>query len=64
MNRKSEKRNLKNTAKLNNKLNSAANLVLRKEIFSLARIRDVLGIMLIFSGIGIVLLIILLRRHW
>jgi type IV secretory pathway component VirB8 len=64
MNRKSEKRNLKNTVKLNNKLNSAANLVLRKEIFRLARIRDVLGIILVFSGIAITALIILLYRHW
>jgi type IV secretory pathway component VirB8 len=63
MNKKTEKRHLKNTVKFTEKLNSAANLELRKEIFRLARIRDILGLILIFSVIAIIVLSILLFRH-
>jgi Tfp pilus assembly protein PilO len=64
MNRKSEKRHLKNTEKFKQKLNSAANLALRKEIFRLARIRDILGLILIFSVVAIIALSVLLFRLW
>ncbi|MDR2097679.1 MAG: hypothetical protein LBP37_04085 [Spirochaetaceae bacterium] len=46
------------------KINGAAALSLRREIFRLARIRDILGIALIISVIVIAVLAILLFRHW
>jgi hypothetical protein len=64
MNRKTEKRRLKSAVKFSERLNSAANLTLRKEIFRLARNRDILGISLIISALAIITLSILLYRHW
>jgi type IV secretory pathway component VirB8 len=64
MNRKTERRRLKNAVKFSEKLNSAANLTLRKEIFRLARVRDILGLIFIFSLITITALSILLFLHW
>jgi hypothetical protein len=46
------------------KINSMATLTLRREIFRLARIRDILGITIIVSVVVITILSILLFRHW
>jgi hypothetical protein len=48
---------------MNKKANSDATLTLRREIFRLARIRDILGLILIFFGIAIIALSVLLFRH-
>jgi hypothetical protein len=50
--------------KYDEKINGMATLALRREIFRLARMRDVLGIALIISVIAITVLSILLFRHW
>jgi hypothetical protein len=49
---------------MNKKANSDATLTLRREIFRLARIRDILGIAFIVSVLAIIVLLILLYRHW
>jgi hypothetical protein len=46
------------------KINGMATLSLRREIFRLARVRDILGIILVFSSVAIIVLSILLFRHW
>jgi hypothetical protein len=48
---------------MNKMANSEATLTLRREIFRLARIRDILGLILIFSGIAIIALSVLLFHH-
>jgi hypothetical protein len=50
--------------KYTEKINGSATLALRREIFCLARVRDILGLNLIFSVIAIMALSILLFRHW
>jgi hypothetical protein len=49
---------------MNKKANSGAALMLRREIFRLARCRDILGTALIFSASAIIILSILLYLHW
>jgi hypothetical protein len=49
---------------MNKKANSDATLTLRREIFRLARIRDILGIAFIVSVFVIIALLVLLFRHW
>jgi hypothetical protein len=46
------------------KINSAANNTLRREIFRLARNRDILGIAFIVSALAVIALSIILYRHW
>jgi hypothetical protein len=50
--------------KYGEKINSMATITLRREIFRLARIRDILGIALFVSVVVITVLSILLFRHW
>ena len=59
-----EKQNLRFMRKFQDKLNSKANTALRREIFRLARNRDILGIALIVSALVIITLSILLYQHW
>jgi hypothetical protein len=59
-----EKQNLRFMRKFQDKLNSKANLSLRREIFRLARNRDILGIALVVSALAIITLSILLYRNW
>ena len=59
-----EKQNLRFMRKFQDKLNSKANTALRREIFRLARNRDILGIALIVSALDIITLSILLYQHW
>jgi hypothetical protein len=49
---------------MNKKANSDVTLTLRREIFRLARIRDILGIAFIVSVLVIIVLAILLIRNW
>jgi hypothetical protein len=49
--------------KYTEKINGAANLALRREIFRLARNRDILGIALIIVALVIIVLSIFLYRH-
>jgi cell division protein FtsL len=49
---------------INKKANSEATLTLRREIFRLARIRDILGIAFIVSVLVIIVLLLLLYQHW
>jgi hypothetical protein len=49
---------------MNKKANSDATLTLRREIFRLARIRDILGIAFIVSVLVILVLSFLLYRRW
>jgi hypothetical protein len=49
---------------MNKKANSEAALTLRREIFRLARVRDILGIAFIISVLVIIVLLFLLFRHW
>jgi hypothetical protein len=49
---------------INKKANGEAALMLRREIFRLARRRDVLGVALIFSALAVIILSVLLYRHW
>jgi hypothetical protein len=49
---------------MNKKANGEATLMLRREIFRLARGRDILGIALILSGVAIIILSFLLYLHW
>jgi type IV secretory pathway component VirB8 len=49
--------------KYTEKINSTANLALRREIFRLARNRDILGIVLIIAALAIIALSIFLYRH-
>jgi hypothetical protein len=44
------------------RINGAANLDLRKEIFRLARNRDILGLLLIAAALVIVVLLVLLLK--
>jgi hypothetical protein len=69
MSGKTERRRLRITGKLyadmmNKKANGEATLRLRREIFRLARGRDILGIALILSAVAIIILSFLLYRHW
>jgi hypothetical protein len=65
MNRKAEKKRRRfMREKYAEKINSTATLTLRREIFRLARIRDIFGIALIGSALVIIILSILLYRHW
>jgi hypothetical protein len=50
--------------KYGEKINGMATLALLREIFRLARMRDILGIALIVSIVVITILSILLFRHW
>jgi hypothetical protein len=50
--------------KYGEKINGMAALTLRREIFRLARMRDILGIALIVSVVVITVLSILLFRRW
>jgi hypothetical protein len=50
--------------KYGEKINGMATFTLRREIFRLARMRDILGIALIVSVVVITVLSILLFRHW
>jgi hypothetical protein len=63
-NRTEKKRRRFMREKYTEKINSMAAFTLRREIFRLARIRDIIGIALIFSVIAIIILSILLFRHW
>jgi hypothetical protein len=49
---------------MNKKANGEATLTLRREIFRLARIRDILGIAFTVSVLVIMALLFLLYRHW
>jgi hypothetical protein len=55
-NRAEKKRRRFIREKYTEKINDMATLALRREIFRLARIRDVLGLILIFSGVAIIVL--------
>jgi type IV secretory pathway component VirB8 len=57
-------RQAKRERKFIEKINSTANLTLRKEIFRLARNRDILGVILVVSIILIITLLVLLFKHW
>jgi hypothetical protein len=50
--------------KYSEKINGIATLSLRREIFRLARNRDILGVSLIVASVLIAALSILLIRHW
>jgi hypothetical protein len=50
--------------KYGEKINGMAALTLRREIFRLARVRDILGIAMIVSVVVITALSVLLFRHW
>jgi hypothetical protein len=50
--------------KYGEKINGMATLTLRREIFRLARMRDIFGIAMIVSVVVITVLSILLFRHW
>lgn len=49
---------------MNKKANSEAVLTLRREIFRLARVRDILGIAFIVSVLVMLILLFLLFCHW
>jgi hypothetical protein len=49
---------------VNKKANGEAVLVLRREIFRLARGRDILGIAFILSALAVIILSFLLYLHW
>jgi hypothetical protein len=63
-NRAEKKRRRIIREKYGEKINGMATLALRREIFRLARVRDVFGIALIVSAIAIIVLSFLLFRHW
>jgi ABC-type long-subunit fatty acid transport system fused permease/ATPase subunit len=63
-NRNEKKRRRFMREKYMEKINGSATLALRREIFRLARIRDILGIAFIISVLVIIALLVLLYRHW